>query len=948
MPEWRVEVLRRLARARLRPEREAAIADEVAQHLDDRYRALIAAGYTAEAAERASWRELDESDMLGQRLAGIDVAPPSLAHLETAPSGHVLRSLRQDLRYALRSLLNQPLLATTVVVTLALSLGPTTAVLGVANALFVRPVPGIADQHRLLNVAFGSAREQGYSPWFISYANAADITRDATTVTAMAGHQPVDAAIAADGAAPRRERGAAVSVNYFGLLGVRPVAGRDFVPDDDGQPGGAPVVLVSERVARTLFESSGTALGRSVVVNGTAFTVIGIMPEEFAGTDINNRASFWVTGMAYARATNLPTARWRYGTDRGPFYLFVVRMAPGATVAQTTAELLSRTRAIADRDLEQGNPFRTVGPILQPGFAAPASLRPVATRAMSLIGTVAGLLVLLGVANVANLLIFRGVATRRDVAIRKALGASAGRLVQLRLIESLLLAFAGASAGIAIAVGLNRALSGLQITGVGLLDVALDWRTLLAASAVAVVVGVGCGLAPAVLAVRQSVTGAIGRGVRHGGVSANRVRHALASVQVALSLTLLVGALLFLVTLQRLHAVDLGFDPADVVTVNLSLRGYGYTDARSLEYERQIADALGQRPGMTSIAIAYSPPLIGGSFYDRVYLPDQDPKQAREVPINGVSAGYFTTLGLPLLHGRAFTTDEAFNAAGTDPMPVVLSATLARDLFGSTDAVDRELRLPGFQAPPTTLRVIGVTRESHFGGIDSPPDAVLYEPLARFPLKSNVYVIGRSALGQAPTSRMIADVAKSLDPAIALAPERTMGGIIDMRLAQQRLFAWTLGALGTIGFVLAAVGLHGLVAQTVTERRRELGIRVAIGADRWRIMRLVLRQAAVVVSVGLAAGLTMAWFAGRYVESRLYGVDESRSVVVRRRGTPDDRGRRHRERPAHAGGDAPRPDRGSPRRLRSDPRSAVCRWSAVGGPSAVRSPCYRRTSSAAS
>ena len=872
MPDWRPEILRRLSRARLAPEREADIADEVAQHLEDRFRTLVMAGHSEKDAERAAWRELDEADVLGRRLAAIESAPTNLSHVEAARRGRLLGGLWQDVRYAARSLRKHPLLSATIVVTLALSLGPTTVVLGMANALFLKPLPAIAHQEHLLNFLFGTSKGSSVSPWFISYANAADITREATTMNGMAGTQPIDAGLSVDGLTPRREHGTSVTANYFDLLGVRPVAGRDFRAEDDQQPGGEAVLLLSEALARGLFGSSAAALGRTVRLNGVPFAVVGVMPRAFEGTIAGDRPTFWIPGMAYSRASNYAPERWSYGPNRGPFYAFVVRMAEGATVPQVTEELRARTRAIATRDPDAGKIFETVGPILQAGFAAPASLRPIATRAMQIIGVLAGVLVLLGMANVANLQIFRGLATSRDVAIRKALGASRARIAQLRLVESLMLAVAGAAAGVALSLGLGTLVSDLVLPGIGVLEIAVDWRVLAATTTLAVLVGIGFGLAPVLLAVRESVTGAIGRGTRTLLPRASRLRRVLAAVQIALSFTLLIGALLFLATLRNLHAVDLGFDPSALVTVGVNLRNYGYTEARTLDFERQLLEMISRQPQVDAVAVAYSPPLLGASMFDRVYLPDDDPKRARETAVNGVSADYFQTIGLPLLHGRMFTADEVFGTVPPDSRPIILSATLAEALFGSTDVVGRDLRMPVYQKPPVSVRIVGVTRESHFGGIDTPPDAVIYEPINAFPLKGAAQVIVRSSAGADSTSRMIADTAKTIDPVVALAQERTVSAIIEQRLAQQRLFAWILGVLGSIGFLLAAVGLHGLVAQTVTERTREFGIRVAIGAERSEIARIVLRQAALVAAGGLATGLTLAWFAARLVESRLYGV----------------------------------------------------------------------------
>jgi predicted permease len=874
MPDWPSEIRRRLDRVGLRPEREAEIVDEVAQHLEDRFQSLLASGRSAIEAENGVWSELEDGDVIGQRVAEIEsAAPTTLAGLEAGGRAGLAAGFWQDLRYAVRGLRKRPLLSATVIVTIALSLGPTTAVLGMADALFFKPLPGIAGQDRLLNVTFGTVSGRGISPWVISYANAADMTRGATTIAAIAGTQEgLSAGLAVEGASPRLASVAYITANYFDVLGVRPIAGRGLRADEDRNPGGEPVGLLGENDAREFFGSPDAAIGKTVLVNSLPFTVIGVVPYTFAGTRIGSRLDLWMPGMAYKRAEHWPPKQWSYEANRGPFSRFIVRMADGATVEQTMSELSARARALADRYPAQNTVFQTVGPILQPGFAAPASLRPTAVRAMQFIGGVAALLVLLGMANVANLLIFRGLAVGRDVAIRKALGAGTRRLIQLRLVESLLLALMGAAAGVGVALALGALFTDFAVPSIGPIDVVVDWHVLTVTIALALLVGVGFGLAPAVLAVRESLTGALGRGMRTDLPRASRLRHALAAVQIALSFTLLVGALLFLATLRNLHAVDLGFDPTGVTLVNLSLRGHGYTNARALDYERRLADSLRREPGVQSVAVAFSPPMFGLAFVGRVYLPDADPKKAGETAINAVSPDYFRTLGLPIVRGRAFTSEEAFAGARPAETPVILSETLARALFGTIEATGRELREPEYQSPPTTLRVIGVTREAHFGGVDSPPDSVLYEPLARLPNALGAFVLVRSDLGVERAGRLIARMATAIDPAVPVAPERSVATVIDRRLGQQRLFAWLLGLLGAVGFLLAAVGLHGLIAQTVTERRREFGIRLAIGADRSQLMRPVLRQAAALGGAGLISGLTLTWFSGRIVESHLFGV----------------------------------------------------------------------------
>jgi predicted permease len=872
MPDWNGEIRRRLSAARLPPEREAAVVDEVAQHLEDRYQSLLASGQPAVEAERRAWRELEGDDVLG-RLLSADEPPqrPSLAGLEVAPRGRLLPGLWHDVRYAVRSLRKRSMLSATIIVTLAISLGPTAAVIGMANALFFRPLPVVAGQDRLLHYAFGTPMRDGLIPHHVSYANLAEIRDGPTTVVGIAGQTSISCGLALDGVAPRLAPGTAITANYFDVLGVRMIAGRAFRADEDSGPGGHPVIVLSEGHARAFFGAPDAAVGRSVLVNSVPFTVTGVAPAAFIGTNASRASEFWIPGMSYRRANNIEPSRWAYGPNEGPFHNYIVRMRAGASLAQTTAELTARTRAVMDRSLGSHREL-TVVPILQPGLAAPASLQAVALRAMQLIGAVAGLLVLLGMTNVTNLLIFAGLASGHDLGVRKALGASAGRLIQLRLVESILSTLLGALAGVAVAAGLGRLFSDFTLAGLGTITVAIDWRVVLAVACLAVLVGMGAGVAPALLAVRESATGALGRGIRSAPPRTGRLRHALAAIQVALSVTLLVGALLFLTTLRHLRSVDLGFDPAGVTVVTLNVGGHGYTDARALEHQKRVAEAVRRQPGIQAVGLAFSPPLFSGGLTDGMYLPDQDPSQAINVERNGVSREYFEAVRLPIVRGRLFTEAETSGSAGTGSRPVVVTETLARRLFGSNEAIGRELLTQAGPGKTVALYVVGIARDSHFRGIERAPEALLYEPLATFPMVQNAYLIVRSTLGSREAFRLVAEAARRFDPTIPLAPETTFAARIDRQLGQQRLFAWMLGLLGTIGFVLAGVGLHGLIGQTVVERRREFGIRLAIGAAPAGIVTLVLRRAALVLSVGLAAGLALAWSSGRLVESQLFGI----------------------------------------------------------------------------
>lgn len=876
MPEWRQEIRRRLAGARLGPEREAEIIDEVAQHLEDRYREHTLRGATPEEAAGRALSELDADGVLAREVARVEPAVRPLPPIGAPATGSFLASVVQDARYALRRLRGQPVFALTAIVTLALTIGPATAVVGIADRLFFRPISGVSESHRLVNVAFGrGSYADGYSPWFVSYANVRDMLSGSKAITAMTGVQLVSAGLSARNGEPRRVQGQAVQANYFSVLGVPLVAGRGFLDEEDSTPGGVASVVLAAPLARELFGVAEAAIGQRVQLNSEAFSVVGVTSAAFEGLDVDRWSPrFWITGMANKRLNHTPPARWPFAVNRGPFADYVVRIAPGATVESAFAELKTRAAALAEAGGEGSELFKTIGPIMQGGLGAPRSLSPNGVRAVRLLGVVAGVLILLGMANVANLLIFRGLKTGRDIAVRKALGASVLRLLQLTLVECVMLSVAGAAGGILLALGIQEFLSDIKVWGIGTVAVPLDWRVLGVTAGLAVTAAIGFGVGPALLSARVSLLAGLGRGVRNDAPRAGRLRQGLATVQLALSLALLVGALLFLSTLRNLRGVDLGIDPSGVTTMSLQLRDHGYDKPRTLAYEQQLIEQLRREPGLESVGITYNAPVVGGNYESTLYLPGQDPKKdAMDVMFNGATASFFDVFKMKLVRGRAFSEAEDF---ATTAGPVILSAAAAKHLFGETDPIGRTV----LEGPRAEYTVIGVTADVRWKKIQGRPDLVAFLPWGSFGLNSSsALIVARSRRPAADVAGVFRRTAAALDPNVPLATEVTMSTMVDRRLAEERLFARVLSLLGMIGFVLAAVGLHGLISQMVKERSREFGIRIAIGADQRSILRLLFRQAAVVTIAGIALGLAGAAFGGKLIEASLFGVT-SRDPLV--------------------------------------------------------------------
>ena len=876
MPDWRSVVRARLRDIGADPDRDPSLVDELAQHLEDRYRTTIAGGATDAEARAAAGRELDGSERVAAELA-VRRPPPMVT--PGGPMAGPFAGLWRDVRYAARTLRRSPAFTAAAILTVALSTGPTMAALGVVNWLFFRPLPGVEQPDRLGVVWFGRWSEDGrsFSPSWVSYQHLAQMQSGLTTIAAIAGQQGGSANLSLDGAAPRIVPVQFVTANFFDALGAGMSAGRGFHPDEDRDAGGSSVAVVAHALAAGLF-GDGPAIGRIVRLNGHDFTVIGVTHPEFEGAEVGQRASIWLPARATPRVNGVSADRWVFGPDRGPFYEFIVRLRPGATFEQADAELRSAATALADQNLPETTKYRTVQPTLFPGLGlepfARESMQPFARQLLA----VAAVLVLLGTANLANLFVFRGARRLHEAALRRSLGASATRLAQLHVAEGLLVSCTGAALGVAIAWSTKALLDGAIVPGVGVLDVAIDWRLLAAAALLAVTIGVLLGAAPARLAARGSLSSELGAGVRTGTRRGGRLRTGLAAVQLALSLMLLVGGLLFVQTLRNLRSVDLGFDTRRVSTFGFSLRGQGYDEDRTRQFYRDLIARLGAVPGIEDVSAATGTPLTSSSGA-RVLPPDVAAlpgKTNRElfdaglrVLTNEVTPDYFRTLGMRIVAGRTFTEAEAY-VPGIEP-GVVISESLADRLFGTTNAMGRLVSFPGQGSLPRhDAPVVGVVNDVRWRGPRRPADYMIYRPFGDVSI--NHVVMVRSARPEAETERLVLAAAATLDPDVPIGWDRTMNDVFNRGVAQQRILAWVLGVLAALGFVLAAVGIYGLVSQGVVERVREFGIRIAIGAGRPQIARLVLWQAFVIAAVGVPLGLLLAGLASQLIAAQLFGV----------------------------------------------------------------------------
>jgi predicted permease len=894
--DWRAEIRQQLAGAGLQPAREEEIVEEFAQHVEDRYREALARGASDPEAQAAARREI-RSGRLAREIAGVvtDAAPaPPVGWAPDRASGRPgsgrwFNGVWQDIRYATRTLRRSPGFVAAATLTVALSTGPTIAALGVANWLFFRPLPGVLAPDRIGLVWFGTWEDVGFGPSFVSYAQVADIQARLTTITGLTGQQQASLNLSIDHAPPRVVPGSFVMGNFFDLLGVRFLEGRGFLPEDDRGAAGDIAVVLSADLARLLFPE-GSATGRLVRLNGYACRVVGVASPAFRGTKLGRSTDLWLPGLMSPRINHAPPERWTYAPGRGPFYEFLVRLSPGATFAQADAELRAATLALEGAGGPGAARFRTVQPTLVPEAGLDVFARHSGWNFTRLLLAVGALLVLLGVANLANLFIFRGVTRSQEAAVRRALGASGSRLARLHLVESLIVSGLGGLLGIGMTAGVKAWLDGANAPGVGALEVVIDWRLLAIALSIAAGVGVVLSVAPARVAARTSLAGAMGRGSRGGTRSTARLRTGLAVVQLVLSVVLFVGALLFVRTLHNLRSVDLGVNLEGVTTFMFASRGQGYTPARTIQFHRDLIERVRHLPGIDSASLSGNLPVGGIRQGVRVLPPDQAAatlgKSNREafqaaisVLANDVTPTYFETFGMRMLSGRTLTDAEAYTE-GAEP-GVVISAALARRLYGTTNAVGRLLTFPGQGSLPRhDAPVIGVVNDVKWGHPMSQDDLLIYGPVGTAdPATLGQILSVRSSASSADVVRLVQAEASKLDPALPVSRDRTLTALLDERLTEQRLNAWALGVLAALAFLLAAIGIHGLVSQTVADRFREFGIRFAVGASRRQVVRLVLRGALFVAAMGAPVGLLAAGLGAQLVENQLFGVQPLDALI---------------------------------------------------------------------
>jgi predicted permease len=755
--------------------------------------------------------------------------------------------------------------------TLGLGIGISTAGFSLANWLLLRPVPRVADPGRLAIVWSAAHSRNGLRPTFVSYAQYAGFRDRLTALSGLAGYQRSAVNVGAGGAQPRRLNVHYVMPSYFHVLGVQPEVGRPFVPEDDTSPAGRDVAVISDRVWASMFGRDATVLGRSVRVDGRPFTVVGVTPPGFEGTELFGETDLWLPG------------RTGESAREGGYYEFVGRLVPGATFPRAEAQLRAVMRS--EQEPAPVAPGWEPGPVVFRGLGVMPLRRSSVAGAVQLVMVVCLVVLLLACANAANLLLFRGLMRRSHVALHRVLGAATFDVGRRSMVESLMLGVMGILVGLLLSTGFVRVFRGTDLTGAAttLGRIPIDWRVLVFACGAGIVSALIAGAASTYVAGRTDALEAIKRTARTVAVGGGRARRVFGATQLALSLALLVGAFLMLRTLRNLNAVDLGFNPRGVLLMQIAPDQAAYTDAQVRGYYRELRWRVQAALGIESAALAWQAPFVGVSRVATVVAPTA-PQGTTDIRAryNAVSPGYFRALGMTLLAGRTFSEAE-FLPDSADQRKVVLSASLARRLFADRVAVGQYVRLHRDEVP---LEVVGVVADSKWGSIEegeaqgpmSPErGAMLFVPFGQGGLDRAVLLV-HSNLAETTVTATVRRIAGEIDPSLPLYGVSTLRSLIDQRLSDRILFLRVLSCLAALGVLLAGLGLYGLIGFGVMARTRELGIRMALGARRRNVVETVLREAFWVVTVGLPMGLAGAWAIGRLVQNKLYAVSPTDPV----------------------------------------------------------------------
>jgi predicted permease len=787
-----------------------------------------------------------------------------------------------SLRLALRTLFKTPFVTTVAIVSLALGIGANTAIYSLFDQILLRPVAAV-DPQRLVNLlapppkpGSTSCGQAGDCDAVFSYPMFRDLERTQTVFTGIAAHLLFGANVAAGGQTTNTE-GLLVSGSYFGVLGVQPALGRVLGPADDRVPGEAPVTVLSHAFWLSRFGGSPDVLDQRITVNGQPVTIVGVAQRGFDGTTLGAKPGVLVP--ITMRDIMQPGARTSSFEARRSYWAYLfARLKPGVSLEQARTGLNVPYRAIlndVEAPLQTGMSdqtmarFRARTVTLEDGSRGQSSMSREARAPLTLLLSVTGLVLLIACANIANLLLARSAARAPEVALRLSIGAGRGQLVRQLLVESCLLAALGGAAGLLVAIWtLDLIVSLLPQDASTAITLGLDWSVLPFTAAISIGTGLLFGVFPALHSTRPDLIASLKgqAGQPSGARAAARFRVVLATAQIALSMALLVAAGLFTRSLYKVSHVDLGLNVENVITFRVAPFRNGLTQAQSLRLFERIEDEIGALPGVTSVTDATVPLLTGSNWGNNVLVEgfDAGPDTDTNSRYNVVGAGYFSSLGIPLIAGREFTRSDA----DIRTKVAVVNEAFAKKFNLGSSPVGR--RIGSRQENQLDTEIVGFVRNAKYNNVKDAVPPLFFRPYRQFENVGSLAYYVRTTRDPEKLLATIPRLVATIDPNLPVEDLRTMPQQVRDNVFLDRFVTVLSTAFALLATLLAAIGLYGVLSYTVSQRTRELGLRMALGAAPGRVRRMVLGQVARMTLVGGAVGLAAAVGLGRLAASLLY------------------------------------------------------------------------------
>jgi putative ABC transport system permease protein len=854
MPEWKQEIQKQLAAAKLEATREAEIVEELAQHMELLYQELLRDGATAEEARRAILEEFSENESLAHEIQQVErTAPLDSIFLETRKE-HMISDLWQDIRYGFRMLSKSPAFTLAAIFSLAIGIGGNAAMFSLVNSALIRPLP-YAQPDRLVRV----------TEWYPQGAVVA-LQQQSQTMDVAAYTADSQFNLTGEGE-PVHLIGSSVSANFFSVLDTQAEKGRIFASGED-QPGQDRLVVLSHALWQSKFNGDTQIIGRQISIGGVAREVVGVMPIDF--TFPSPDVQLWVP--LHLDPTN-QGAFWQHS-----WMPLIARLRNKATAQQAQNEIRLLNSQIVPSFPWSMPVTWNAGAIVIP--LQDSLVSDIRAKLLILLCAVSFVL-LIACANVASLLLVRTAARQREITIRAALGAGRGRIVRQLLTESVMLAFAGAGIGLILAFqGLAVLKSALPPDIPRLAETSIDWRVLLFVTVLALLTGLAFGLAPALNASRLNLAQSLKtRGQQSTGFAGVQLRNWLIRGEVALAVVLVVGAGLLVKSLWLLAQVNPGFEPEHVLSVRVHPNPSSEMNRRSyIAFYDQLLQQAHKITGVSEVAAANTLPLSGEYSGLPVEL-EGHPLIASEniAPMfwaGAVTPEYFEVMKIPILQGKSFSYADSENAA-----PVVLiSATTAKRFWPDENPIGKRIRLVWEQQWRTVTGVVGDVRQ--YDLTDKSPDGIkgaFYMPYAQsvgldrnLPVAMNLILRTRATPSQ--VANEIRQMVASVNPNLPVSETRSLEALVSTSTLPSRSMMWLFISFGGAALILAAVGTYGVISYAMTQRTYEMGLRIALGATRGSILRLVLGQSLRLVVVGLVLGIFASFALTRLMTNFLYGV----------------------------------------------------------------------------